>query len=293
MQIDSNNSMDQDNNNEKPEYLYHYTSIDAMNSMLNTYRDNVSNENMLFWASSIIAMNDPKEMIHGKEVLKRILPGLERLFEISPNERLDIDQLDSEELFIDYQNIPFVLSFTENEDDLAMWTMYGDKGDGVMLRFKRNIKISQIYEMSDSGFIKVNYKRGIDRYAQLREIYNNGLSELRNYTDAKDISDCKKHTLGRLFSHLCPYIKSEAYEKENERRCCFLKVPYDKIKFRTKNKIIIPYIEVPIPIMYLDEIMLGPCSNIGMLKSSLRYLLNCCGLQRVNISESKIPYRNV
>ena len=277
----------------KTDLLYHYTSMDALCSILSGFQKNRSTGNLTFWASSIFAMNDPQELLHGKEVLDTLLPAIEDLFMLSTNNRLIIEELDSERIINDFSNTPFVLSFSKNEDDLSMWTMYGDDGNGVSLIFNEEVTPSLDNRGGKAKCIEVNYHKGIDNFSNLSEIFNKGIVEWRKYDKDNMIKECKERILGQLYTQLCPYIKSEGYKKEREFRFSFCCNSIEQVKFRTNNKIIIPYIEVPIPVKYLQAIQLGPCCNYELANKSLKFLLNRCGLDRVDITKSEIPYRSL
>lgn len=238
-------------------------------------------------------MNDPQEMLHGKDTLTILLPFLESFWQLPSENRLDVRNLDMEKLLYDYSSTPFVLSFSKNEDDLSMWTMYGDKGCGVALQFDMGIKSHSLLGQKNSGLVKVNYNMGVNNYPDFVNILNSGIIEWRNPQDEQEIKKCKERTLSRLFNYLCPYIKSEAYKYENEYRLCINNVPNDVVRFRLRNKNIIPFDEVPIPIRYLKGIWLGPCCNMNINNVSLGYLLECCNLGNVKIINSDLPYRNV
>lgn len=285
--------MEQIANKEKVEYYYHYTTQDTLCSLLNKYRESKAQGNLIFWASSIFTMNDPQEMKHGVEVFKVLIPFNEGFYEIHPEERLNIGILDSEKILSDHSHTPFVISFSRNRDDLAMWALYGDGGHGVVLKFNKDLKS---YPSDINGVTKpenVYYGKGSDRIQLIFQIYNKGLLELRSCKSEEQKKECREKTVSKLYTHICPFIKTESYHNEKESRLSYYDVPSHLIKFRTRNKNLIPYIEVPIPIEYLEEIILGPCCNFELAHFSIRYLLDCCGLQRVNVSKSSIPYRKI
>lgn len=275
-----------------PELLFHYTSMETLCNMLNVYKRHMPKGNLTFWASSIFTMNDPREMKHGKDVLERLLPTLEKLFMLPPENRLEIQALDTDKILKDITKTPFVLSFTANYDDLSMWNLYGDSGRGISLILSKELNPYPINGIKNSDIVKVNYKKGINNYPNLADIFNKGIIEWRSYHDPNRIKECKERTLSELFTQLCPYIKSEAYEKENEYRICYTDVPYNKVYFRVKSNCIIPYIEVPIPIKYIKGILLGPCCNHELTEQSLRFQLNTCGID-IDIIKSDIPYRKI
>lgn len=277
---------------EESKPLLHYTSMEALCSMLNIYRKHMQSGNITFWASSIFTMNDPREMEHGKDVLEILLPALEKLFMLPPENRLDIQSLDTDKVLKDTTKTPFVLSFTANYDDLSMWNLYGDSGRGISLILSKELSPYPINGIKHSKIVEVNYKKGINNYPNLADIFNKGIIKWRSYQDPDKIKECKERTLSELFTQLCPYIKSESYEKENEYRICYTDVPYNKVLFRVKNNCIIPYIEAPMPIKYIKGILLGPCCNQELAEQSLRFQLNTCGLD-IDIFKSKIPYRKI
>ena len=277
----------------KKSHLYHYTTTEALLAILNNYREHKDSGNIVFWASSIFSMNDPQEILYGKEVLSHIIPVLEEFFQIEEEKRLKIESFDIKDILSDNTLTPFVLSLSQNEDDLSMWYMYGDKGRGVSLKFNKDIKPYHISECIIPELVKVNYTNGIDDYPLLKNIYNEGIVEMSTDQDEEEMKNCKQRTLGRLFTQLCPYIKSGAYKNENEYRFNFNHLPQEKIKFRKLNNSIVPYIEVPIPVCYLEGIVIGPSCNHDLTIRNLRFLLDCCGLQRVDIAKSEIPYRNL
>ena len=229
------------NINQEDNIIFHYTTMDTLYSLLERYRENQTNNNLVFWASSIIAMNDPKEMKNGLEVLEYLMPVIEQFNNIIPENKLDIPSLDFNKVLKDSSYNSFVLSFTKNNDDLSMWAMYGDNGCGVALIFDLDVKTKLIDTSQQSRLIQVNYKKSITDYQKLVQIYNKGSIHWIQCDDNDKKKEYKEQTLSQLLIQLCPYIKSAAYEKENEYRYCFHEIPNDNVCFRIKNKNIIPY----------------------------------------------------
>lgn len=280
-------------NKEEVEYYYHYTTQETLCSILNNYRENMARGNLIFWASSIFTMNDPQEMKHGVDVFKVLIPFNENFYEILPEERLNINSLDSEKILSDHSRTPFVISLSENRDDLAMWTMYGDGGRGVTLKFNKILKSHPSTILNAAKPEKVYYGKGSDRIQFIFQIYNEGLLELRICKSEEQRKECREKTLSKIYTHICPFIKTESYKNEKEWRLSYYDIANHLIKFRTRNNNIIPYIEVPIPVEFLEEIIIGPCCNNELAQSSIRFLLDSCGLQRVDLSQSSIPYRDI
>ena len=273
------------------ECFYHYTTQDTLCCMLNKYREDKDQGNLIFFASSIFTMNDPQEMKHGVDVFKVLIPFNENFYDILPEERLNIDSFDSDKILMDHKHTPFVISFSANRDDLAMWALYGDGGRGIVLKFSKDLE-SYSSAIDAKKPENVYYGKGTDRIQSIFQIYNEGLIKQRGCKNEDEKTKYRETTLSKLYACICPFIKTESYRNENESRLSYCDVPSNLVKFRIRNKTVIPYIEVPIPIKYLEEVIVGPCCS-ELAKNSIRFLLDSCGLQRVDISESKIPYRSI
>lgn len=274
------------------EYFYHYTTQNTLCCMLNKYREDKDQGNLIFWASSIFTMNDPQEMKHGVEVFKVLVPFNENFYDILPEERLNIDSFDSDKILMDQKHTPFVISFSANRDDLAMWALYGDGGRGIVLKFSKDLESSSSAIIDAQKPENVYYGKGSDRIQSIFQIYNEGLIKQKDCKNEEEKTRCREKNLSKLYARICPFIKTESYRNENESRLSYCDVPNGLVKFRIRNRSVIPYIEVPIPIKYLEEVVVGPCCS-ELAKNSIRFLLDSCGLQRIDISESKIPYRSI
>lgn len=286
--------MEQKANIKEVECYYHYTTQETLCSMLNKYREDISNgaqENLIFWASSIFTMNDPQEMKYGRDKLEKILNFDEEFYQILNEYRLNMSSAEFDKVLYDYSHTPYVLSFSTNRDDLAMWAMYGNEGRGVALKFNKYIQ-SVIPGAICSSIKEVNYDEGI-RYEILQDIYNKGITEWTNQQDENVKKKIKERTLSEFYARICSYYKTKGYSKENEYRINFFDVPFDKIRFRSRDNMIVPYIEAPVSVSYLEEIIIGPCFDFNEAKITLGYLLKCCDLERIVLSKSDIPYRNI
>lgn len=274
--------------------FYHYTTQETLCSMLNKYREVNSHgvqKNLIFWASSIFTMNDPQEMKYGRDQLEKILNFDEEFYQILNEYRLNMSSAEFDKVLYDYSHTPFVLSFSTNRDDLAMWAMYGNEGRGVAMKFNKNIR-SVVPGAICSNISAVNYSEGI-KYNLLQEIYNKGIQEWSIQQNEDEKKKIKERTLSELYARICSYYKTQGYSKEREYRINFFDVPFEKVRFRSRNNLILPYIEVPVSVSYLEEIMIGPCFDFNEAKLTLGYLLKCCDLERIILSKSDIPYRNI
>lgn len=64
------------------------------------------------------------------------------------------------------------------------------------------------------------------------------------------------------------------------------------IKYRLKNNLIVPYVELYLPKSALKEIWIGPTNDMERATKSLRIYLDHMGFNEVEIKQSKVPYRD-
>ena len=66
-----------------------------------------------------------------------------------------------------------------------------------------------------------------------------------------------------------------------------------KVRFRTRNEYIMPYVEVSLPKSALKEIIIGPTNNSYLKEQSILHFLQINGydLDAIKLIKSAIPYR--
>ena len=298
--------------------LYHYTSIDSFVGMMEGAKRLNMHNHLVFWASSIYTMNDPEEFIHGKRIVDNLAKKYEKEKYINEEYRLStaFDEYSKsdpsfgtadeicERYFTNYPKTPFVLSFSKNEDDLSMWTRYGERGRGVCLAFSEDMSNYTLNDniVSDNP-TEVEYSEEIENneylYNKFRKTYQESIEAIKPLNEEELISQRMFH-MSRLYAFLCPFIKCEDYSQEKEVRIAAYLNSWDSIKFRSRNGIIVPYVEAPISLDYLREIKLGPCCNDDLTKHGVGFILNARGHNHnpfdkkdVDIKKSGIPFRTL
>jgi len=124
--------------------IYHYTSIDALHSILDKYRDSKCKGFIELWASSIWLLNDPLEMLKAPDIVLNVLQKLEDSLNINDSLKItkmhnDIDSINSRyKRLLKRDNNLFIISLSNNVDTLPMWSMYAKNGKGVCLCFDKN-----------------------------------------------------------------------------------------------------------------------------------------------------------
>lgn len=124
-----------------------------------------------------------------------------------------------------------------------------------------------------------------------------------NLIKDKAINDLKRRTINEMILNLCPFIKHPGFSYEEECRALFqIAIGRDNnfnptipniIKYRMNRKgNIIPYVEIEIPINNIKEIIVGPCADYDMVENTLNLEMLSCGINKIPISSSKLPYRH-
>ena len=65
------------------------------------------------------------------------------------------------------------------------------------------------------------------------------------------------------------------------------------VKVRVQNGLMIPYVEIRLPIECLSSVIIGPSINQKLQREGLRILLAGTHLKDEDIVLSDIPYRNI
>lgn len=297
--------------------VYHYTSIDSFIGMIENSRKSNDKNHLVFWASSIFTMNDPLEFQHGIDLINALVKEYEdeRLIkdkyklstafadELALNPYLkSIDNFINRYL-VNPPKTPFVISLSRNEDDLAMWNLYGDKGKGLCLHFEEEIPpFTEKDAITSHVLMDVDYsddiKSNIFLYGLFEKIFNEYLDSSNNKRNWNELLVHRCWSMARLYHYLCPYLKHQKYKNEREVRISGMLNNLDEIRYRTRNAIIIPYVEVKIDIRCLKGITVGPCCDFESVKQGINNILYTVDLNKdpmieedMPILPSGIPYR--
>ena len=218
-----------------PKYVYHYTSLEALVGILKKeeFKDSAGKPNsknaLVFWGSRYDCMNDPQDYLFASQiVLPKIMKSLEQ--------REDI----AEDLKENNDAYPYIVSFSENEDDESMWIHYNAE---VCLKIDTQYLSPWITEDSViKGFWgECVYTKEQDIDESFFESWRKSLQYIEN--------------IPSMARHACVYIKRDAFKKEREWRlylsdetlphvrsngdCYYIEQPQDvKVKFVRDNDIV-------------------------------------------------------
>ena len=281
--------MTQQNNNSP---IYHYTSVAGLFGMLNS----ISSENTITKrATHSLYMNDPMEFSYGAKLLDSVIKVIEEELMIDEKERIagalsmpKILQAQSE--IEGHIGVPYISSFSYIGDNLPMWRMYADNGKGVIIEFDK----SKLLECSNDNrkLIDCRYYDSEKDIEKDKEYYQSEYERLKNLYRRRETPKNKHENILIFAFHisalLSPMIKHTAYEYEQEFRIVSYKE--GNTQYRESNGMIIPYVDIDIPIDAIRKIHIGPNADYGLLRNSLRMFQYSKGIN-IDIDKSKIHYR--
>lgn len=277
---------------------YHYTSLGTFLAILHGIDYN-SGESVLkeigpilhLHASRIDTVNDPTEMTIDKSAFLSIVRHYEE--NKNPKFRISnrIESMDDEKFLELIKNersdyLPYIVCFSQNEDFLPMWSLYGDKGRGVCLGFfaldilTKSVPFQELINPCAPVIIgDVCYRDYEKSEAVLRAIEFNYPKKYE-----EDIED----SIANMYLAASPFIKDPSYEYENEFRICvfnFVKNGMETMYDSEKT-----YIDYYIPVSFLKTITLGAKLCSSTTSELLGDFFTKKKLQ-IEIKESQIPFR--
>jgi len=272
----------------KNNLLYHYTSMSTLLKILDV---NESGK-LCVWATHAKYFNDPYEYNLAISLMKRSMYRYEteNLIQERKSKNFNMKTISSFGYIAGY---PFILSLSENADDLAMWRTYGADGRGVAIGFDKKMleDYSDSKEVENTRLIRCEYRendvlKGLIKYWSVvydSINFNEGRTTLSSFRLLFDISN-----FGFSF-------KKSDYKNEKEWRLCKNEINSDKIYFIERGGVIIPYIRHQFPRELVKKIIVGPCVNKEMTKESIENFLKI----RKYVAEknfvhlSRVPYRQI
>lgn len=232
-----------------PSSLLHYTSMHVLNILLegaiNSYDPTSGTEPMLTFHASIgYAMND---RVEGKLFFDYFFTGSTISNEIA--QKLESIKKDKGEVFI--------ISLSHSHEgtpngEIPMWMMYGDNGNGVLLRFDFKRLLESVKQQMCS-IEKIEYK-------------NN--SEIKKIAEEKRAimkKEMKEDLLNAIFKESFLY-KDIHWNYEDEYRI----IKQEKtVDYKNGKYGIVAYSKIQIPLSCLNGITIGPLAHQDIVQQSL------------------------
>lgn len=267
------------------ESLFHYTTIQGLFGIV---------ESNCFWLTNIEYMNDLSETKYASELIKKML------FDICEKVEYSYD-------FVDYlkhiNNIEsnyeecYIACFSSDGDSLPMWIMYG-KEIGVAIEIDLCSDIN--FDFGKKCYFKdmiYDEKVLYSFVNKVFDMYHEEYIYLKKYKDIKKyiIEDMVRDLIFNILLYKTN-IKNKNFIHEKETRLLYIYDESAEIKYRVKNKLIIPYVEIPIKRtdtkkIPIKSIIVGPGEEQNIIRNSIKKYLESRGYN-VEIKLSTIPYRN-
>lgn len=188
--------------------IYHYTSLEKFEQI-------IASRKFLF--THYKNLNDTLELKHGYQIFEKLVyetkvPDADRYLK-----NLKAILLDHE---IDF----YICSFSEQNDNLSLWRLYGDDGYGVALGIDTNFTLVSEEKVENPTISAAIYKQ-----ATFEANFKNLCDRINTITNSSKyliLSELRqKEVLKLLYSHLfvycfsiCLVTKHESYQHESEVR---------------------------------------------------------------------------
>ena len=260
-------------------YLYHYTTIEALMSMLHlptgaekdaiiATKESGEGYYLTFHATDARMMNDKMEHQMVLEIIdKRISPELSK-------------KLAFETIAV---GTPYVISFCSERDYLPMWEIYAQKNHGVCLKFDfstenittlKSLNQNNVLSSADIEFGPCEYKTRKELINHIQEY----LSEVEDeYNSLPPTQISKQYPLKALYQYGAR-CKNKEWEYEKEYR---LILWHNFCETKAGRFGVCTYRTVNIPLRFLKEIMIAPCNNQDLVLYGVQSWVKSKGLNRL------------
>ncbi len=195
----------------------------------------------------------------------------------------------------------YVISFTENGDQLSQWRAYCPTAGGFAIGFRSSSLVKTCIGSCNAFLSRCIYDPSAQRQQLLRVVqavvgeadrkHAAGLDQERIF-----IESYKR--LGRLLPLVAPVIKHSSFAEEREWRLVLLSPSFQDFspKFRPGRSTLIPYYEHRLSIersaIPIEELVVGPTPHPELAREAAQALLATHGLRSAKVRSSVIPYRN-
>ncbi len=273
--------------------LYHYTSLDALLSII---------KNKRLRATNIRYLNDSSE----SEL------GLTRIRQIAQQARAKAYGVDQEIFnyvlnWLDNQRSDtdsvYLISFSEAANQLSQWRSYTRYGRGVCLSIEVGVLVNRM-QAQGWTFQNCRYNRK-SQFAWANAILSRFRREAAAY--CADSKDDPKFGIAVIFQRclsdllqVAATIKNEAFIEECEVRFISprINITDSRVSHRLGKTTLIPFVEFQVADavgdLYIHEIMVGPGPNQRGVQSTIASALKDAGAKGLClVSPSNIPYREL
>lgn len=265
--------------------LYHYTSLTSLMGMIETNR---------LWMSKGTFLNDSSELVYFSGILTKVLAKMEE------REKGALWTLFTEQLQLALNHFMkevtesgfevYIFSMSQTEDSLALWYNYA-KGDGYNIGFLADDLLGKInrYPMDARGLHGLVVYNRQEQETILRELLLTSF-ELVSGHEVEEVAAALPNYFFSVIASCAIFFKDAAFKSEEEYRIAIIGRGdvTEQVKFRARNGVIIPYIEVAFEEkLPISHITIGPKNNIDIAKSGMEHYVRSKGYELEKISVSK------
>lgn len=187
----------------------------------------------------------------------------------------------SQQRNIDY---PFIVCFTEGDDNPVIWDNYGEHGRGVAIGIDID-SLDDIKVLNDPHKSCKHLKKYTCHYWTKEDIKKRFVNEYQNYFKHSRLKEEQQRDLLTVAA----LIKNPSYSKENETRIVVwapntMRVNIDYGRCSKPRE----YIELCIPISLVDSIVIGPNTSEEDAEK-IKRIAEQYGIKNVQVSKVKTP----
>ena len=285
--------------------LYHYTDAGGLKGIV---------EDEELWFTSIFHLNDPSEHKFG---LRCAISELKNACSQQDEPtRYFGERLEKSILSRDIEPVFgfFVVSFSQDADDLGQWRAYGDNGRGFCVGLapklfqpeeKKNVAANEAVFVA-----KVSYGEQTAKQRQ-RECIEKAVSIIRatlTRPEVQQIIEADDRQGHKFIGHMCIEVaapilwnslisKHRAYENEKEVRLvipCSYGYSDLKVETRVRGGELIPFVRSPMPVRArgnIVKVMVGPAAAASARDAAKSLLRPFIDEPNNVVDISEIPYR--
>jgi hypothetical protein len=265
--------------------LYHYTDVQAVHSILKTRKIRLTD---------IRFLNDKEELLEGLSVLEETLLKEINIDLKYKNEAASVihHSLINAETSNNDLNPLYVFSLSSEKDQLSQWRAYGSYAiefDEELLRENVSILARCIYDLNEKIIRSTSeVKKSVSVIAEEMEKHEGSLGPYGYDSMIYLMYDAAT-------------FKHDGFIEENESRIIVPDDDRHETQYRPRNGMLIPYIEIELPLDCIKSIQLGPMENqdlayISMLDFAKKIERDWqCDTSNIEywlqVEKSLIPYR--
>lgn len=268
--------------------LYHYTNIAALNGILSTGSFMVSKSSFL---------KDPSEVSFVKDIIRDI--GIEFMDEAEIN-KMDFYNALIKSMDELQQLFPlYILSLTEEQDSLVLWSSYSDfEGYNIGIDIKNINFDKDLFCLSG----KVIYDKDTQK-EMIKEIIYDLYTLYKKYEALKCkeyFIETEKTLLLNIYTRAM-FFKRSGFKDEREYRIVFTIKETNTvlIEHKISNGCFIPYLKIPLKCLAgesrgkfpLKNITIGPKNNLDIAENGLKSFLYSQGYKDIEVYKSSIMLR--